>query len=177
LLIALTLTLLLHEDSFTQAQTYVLFLLIFSVSLWLTEAVPPFTVGIFIIAYLVFTLGYNKFIDEPLDITVYRDSFSHSVIWLMMGGFFLASAMTKTRLDIDLIMLTLKFSGTHPQKILFALMLMTMVFSMLISNTATTAMVIAAMMPLLIKLGKSSPISKALVLGIPIAATRDCHDN
>lgn len=168
---AILITNLLHESSFTQAQTYVLFLLIFSVSLWLTEAVPPFAVGIFIIAYLVFTLGYNKFIDKPLDITIYRDSFSNSVIWLMMGGFFLASAMTKTRLDVDLIRLTMKISGKHPKRILFAMMLVTMIFSMLISNTATTAMVIAAMMPLLVKLGKTSPISKALVLGIPIAAT------
>jgi len=168
---ALLITRILHESSFTQAQTYVLFLLIFSVSLWLTEAVPPFTVGIFIIAYLVFTLGYNKFIDKPLDITIYRDSFSNSVIWLMMGGFFLASAMTKTKLDVDLIRLTIRLSGSHPRRILFALMMVTMVFSMLISNTATTAMVIAALMPLLVKLGKTSPVSKALILGIPIAAT------
>lgn len=169
--IASLITNLLHEPSFTQAQTYVLFLLIFSVSLWLTEAVPPFAVGIFIIAYLVFTLGYNKFIDKPLDVTIYRDSFSNSVIWLMMGGFFLASAMTKTRLDVDLIRLTMKISGKHPKRVLFAMMLVTMIFSMLISNTATTAMVIAALMPLLVKLGKGSPVSKALVLGIPIAAT------
>lgn len=171
LLGAILVTTLLHEPSFTQAQTYVLFLLIFSVSLWLTEAVPPFAVGILIIAYLVLTLGYNKFIDKPLDISIYKDSFSSSVIWLMMGGFFLASAMTKTRLDVDLIRLTMKFSGKNPKRVLFAMMLLTMVFSMLISNTATTAMVIAALVPLLVKLGKTSQVSKALVLGIPIAAT------
>jgi len=32
-------------------------------------------------------------------------------------------------------------------------------------------MVIAAMMPLLVKLGRQSPIAKGLILGIPIAAT------
>jgi sodium-dependent dicarboxylate transporter 2/3/5 len=47
----------------------------------------------------------------------------------------------------------------------------TMALSMLISNTAATAMVIAALTPLLASLGKESPVAKGLVLGIPVAAT------
>jgi len=171
LLSALALTWLVQEPSYTQAQTYVLFLLLFSVALWLTEAVPPFAVGLFIIAYLAFTLGHKIFSSNPMDIKVYVNTFSSSVIWLMMGGFFLASAMTKTKLDADLIQITMKVCGTSPKRVLFGLMMVTMVFSMLISNTATTAMVIAALMPLLIKLGKGSSTGKALILGIPIAAT------
>lgn len=171
LLVALLITFWVREPSFTQAQTYVLFLLVFSVGLWLTEAVPPFAVGLFIIAYLVFTLGYELFTPTPIDVKIYVNTFSNSVIWLMMGGFFLASAMTKTKLDADLIKITMKVCGTKPKSILFGLMMVTMVFSMLISNTATTAMVIAALMPLLLKLGKGSPTGKALILGIPIAAT------
>jgi sodium-dependent dicarboxylate transporter 2/3/5 len=50
-------------------------------------------------------------------------------------------------------------------------MLTTMLASMLMSNTATTAMVIAAVTPLLRKLGKQSPVSKALLVGIPLAAS------
>ena len=168
---ALIVTVLVHEPSYSQAQTYVLFLLVFSVGLWLTEAVPPFAVGLFIIAYLVFTLGYELFTSTPMDVKIYVNTFSSSVIWLMMGGFFLASAMTKTKLDADLIQITMKVCGTSPKRVLFGLMIVTMVFSMLISNTATTAMVIAALMPLLLKLGKGSPTGKALILGIPIAAT------
>jgi sodium-dependent dicarboxylate transporter 2/3/5 len=168
---ALTITALIHEPSYSQAQTYVLFLLVFSVGLWLTEAVPPFAIGLFIIAYLAFTQGSALFTSTPVDIKIYANTFSSSVIWLMMGGFFLASAMTKTKLDADLIQITMKVCGASPKRILFGLMMITMVFSMLISNTATTAMVIAALMPLLIKLGKGSPTAKALILGIPIAAT------
>ena len=171
LIAALALTWVVKEPSFSQAQTYVLFLLTFSVGLWLTEAVPPFAVGLFIIAYLAFTLGSELFTTTPQDVQIYLNTFSSSVIWLMMGGFFLASAMTKTRLDADLIRITLKFCGSDPKRVLFGLMMVTMVFSMLISNTATTAMVIAALMPLLVKLDKQSPVAKGLVLGIPIAAT------
>lgn len=170
LVAAAGITWLLHEPSFTQAQTRVLFLLMFSVGLWLTEATPPFAVGLIIIAFLVFTLGYEKFTDTPVDVKIYLNTFSSSVIWLMMGGFFLASAMTKTKLDIDLIHLTLKVCGTNPKRVLFGLMTVTLVFSMLISNTATTAMVIAAAMPLLLRLRRNSPASKAFLLGTPIAA-------
>ncbi len=89
----------------------------------------------------------------------------------MLGGFFLAAAMTKTKLDEDLIKITMKICGTNPKWILFGMMSVSMVASMLISNTATTSMVVAALMPLLIRLGKNSSTSKALILGIPIAAT------
>jgi solute carrier family 13 (sodium-dependent dicarboxylate transporter), member 2/3/5 len=171
LIAALGLTWIVMEPSFSQAQTYVLFLLCFSVGLWLTEAIPPFAVGLFIIAYLAFTLGSELFATTPQNVEIYLNTFSSSVIWLMMGGFFLASAMTKTRLDADLIRVTMKVCGADPKRILFGLMMVTMVFSMLISNTATTAMVIAALMPLLVKLGKQSAVAKGLVLGIPIAAT------
>jgi solute carrier family 13 (sodium-dependent dicarboxylate transporter), member 2/3/5 len=171
LIVALGLTWVVREPSFSQAQTYVLFLLWFSVGLWLTEAIPPFAVGLFIIAYLAFTLGSELFTTSPQDVKIYVNTFSSSVIWLMMGGFFLASAMTKTRLDADLIRFTMKVCGSDPKRVLFGLMMVTMVFSMLISNTATTAMVIAALMPLMVKLGKQSPVAKGLILGIPIAAT------
>jgi sodium-dependent dicarboxylate transporter 2/3/5 len=168
---ALALTWLVAEPAFTQAQLSVLFLLWFSVGLWITEAVPPFAVGFFILAFLAFALGTSLFTDAPQDVRIYINTFSSPVIWLMMGGFLLASAMTKTRLDADIIRITMRVCGTDPRRLLFGLMAVTMVFSMLISNTATTAMVMAALMPVLSRLGKGSPTAKALVLGIPIAAT------
>jgi sodium-dependent dicarboxylate transporter 2/3/5 len=171
LVIALVLTYFLKEPTFNESQTYVLFLLLFSVGLWLTEAVPPFSVGLLIIALLAYSLGYEKFTSTPTDVSIYVRTLSSSVIWLMLGGFFLASAMTKTKLDHDLIKITMKVCGTKPKWILFGMMSVTMFASMLISNTATTSMVVAAVMPLLLKLGKRSPISKSLILGIPIAAT------
>lgn len=169
--LALIATLLIKEPNFTPGQNNVLFLLIFSVLLWLTEAVSPFSVGLLIIAFLVYSLGYDLFTEQPQDISVFANTFSSSVIWLLLGGFFLASAMTKTKLDEDLIQLTLNVCGTNPKWVLFGLMNVTMIASMLISNTATTAMVIASLIPLINKLGKESNTGKALLLGIPIAAT------
>lgn len=164
------LTFLIREPGFTDSQVYVLFLLFFSIGLWLTEAIPAFAVSLFIIAFLVFALGNKNLNSSPEDIAKYVNTFSSSVIWLMLGGFFLASAMTKTKLDQALFRFTLKISGSNPGNLLMGLMFTTMVASMLMSNTATTAMVIAAIMPLLASLGKESGFAKAMLLGIPIAA-------
>ena len=88
----------------------------------------------------------------------------------MLGGFFLAEAMTKTGIDADFFRFCIRLSGDKPKNILLGVMLTTMVASMILSNTATTAMLIAAMTPLLKKL-KGDPFGKALVVGIPLAAS------
>ncbi|PWB72828.1 MAG: transporter [Holophagae bacterium] len=170
LLVAAGIAFLMKEPGFTDSQVYVLFLLLFAIGLWLTEAIPAFAVSLFIIAFLVFSLGNGHFNSEPENIEKYAQTFSSSVIWLMLGGFFLAAAMTKTELDQALFRFTLRISGRNPRNLLIGLMLTTMVASMLMSNTATTAMVIAAIMPLLMSLGRGSGFAKALLLGIPIAA-------
>jgi sodium-dependent dicarboxylate transporter 2/3/5 len=166
---ALLLTYLLRSPAFTVSQDYVLFLLFFSVGLWLTEAIPPFAVALFIMAFLFFALGNPRFNPQPQDASKYVQTFSSSIIWLLLGGFFLAEAMTKTGIDSELLKLSLKLSGSRPRTILFALMITTLVASMFLSNTATTAMVIAAIMPLLNHLG-NNPFAKTLLTGIPLAA-------
>ncbi len=142
----------------------------FAIGLWVTEAIPPFAVSLFIIAYLVFTLGNPNLNSAPEKIDRYVNTFSSSIIWLLLGGFFMATAMTKTKLDQQLLRATLKLSGTKPRNILIAVMFTTMIASMLMSNTATAAMVVAAVMPLVTSIGKSG-FSKALLLGVSIAAT------
>ncbi len=168
---AIGLSYLLKEPGFSDSQVYVLFLVFFAIGLWLTEAIPPFAVSLFIMAFLVFSLGNPNFNDSPQNIDRYVNTFSSSVIWLMLGGFFLVSAMTKTGLDAALFRITLRVSGTNPRTLVIGLMATTMVASMLMSNTATTAMVIASVTPLLNSLGRKSGLTKAVLLGIPIAAS------
>lgn len=59
IILAIILTFLLSDTTFTQTQTqnYVLFLLFFAVCLWITEAVPPFSVSIMIVGFLVMIMG------------------------------------------------------------------------------------------------------------------------
>src|SRR4249919_910061 len=143
------LTFLLKEPGFTDSQVYVLFLLFFAIGLWVTEAIPAFAVSLFIIAFLVFALGNKYFNSAPENIEMYVQTFSDSIIWLLLGGFFLAKAMAKTKLDEALFRFTLKLAGTNPKKLLISLMSTTMLVSMMLSNTATTTMVLASIIPLL----------------------------
>jgi sodium-dependent dicarboxylate transporter 2/3/5 len=170
LIVALLLTWLVKEPSFSTTQVYILFLLFFAVGLWFTEAVPAFAVSIFIIAYLVFMLGNKNFNSNPENIEKYVTTFSSSVTWLLLGGFFISTAMTKTKLDEALFWLTLKISGSNPRNLLIGLMATTMVASMFISNAAATAMMIGSVMPLLKSLGQQSGLAKALLLGVSIAS-------
>ena len=174
ILLALGITYILKDDTFTSPQIYVLFLLFFSVGLWITEAIPPFAVGIFIVGFLVFFLG-NPEINNPdnqefIPVDTFVNTWSDSVIWLLLGGFFLAEAMKKTGLDIDIFKWSVARFGDRPRSILLGIMLATAVASMVMSNTATTAMMIASVMPLLDQLGDDSPFARSLLLGIPTAA-------
>jgi len=156
-------------------QIYVLFLLFLSIALWVTEAVPPFTVGLLIFGFLVFALGgyYSEIYPENSAkyVQKYVQTWSNSVIWLMLGGFFMAEAMQKVGLDKTIFKLTISRFGTKPKYVLLGIMLVTAVFSMIMSNTATTAMMIAAVIPFLDRLGNNAPFSKALLIGIPAAAS------
>jgi sodium-dependent dicarboxylate transporter 2/3/5 len=123
LILAAGITFLIKDPAFTDSQVYVLFLLFFAIGLWLTEAMPAFAVSLLIISYLVFALGNPYFNSQPENIDKYVNTFSSSVIWLMLGGFFLATAMTKTKLDEALFRFTLKISGRKPGNLLVGLML------------------------------------------------------
>nr|WP_275094659.1 SLC13 family permease [Pasteurella multocida] len=167
ILFALLMTILLSDASFTKVQNYVLFLLFFAISLWVTEAIPPFSVSILIVGFLVFVMGKS----EAYDAIQYLQTWSDSVIWLFLGGFFLAEAMKKTKLDLLLLKAVLPKFGNNPVYVLWGLMLVTAIMSMLMSNTATTAMMIVTISPLFTRLNESSNLSKALLLGIPAAAS------
>ena len=175
IIFSFALTYSLYEPSMDQAQLYVLFILFLAVGLWITEAIPPFAVGLLVFGFLIFAMNsYYSRIDPDNVQSYYMEyinSWSSSVIWLMLGGFFMAEAMRKTRLDQLVFRLSISRFGTKPKYILLGLMLTTAVFSMIMSNTATTAMMIASVMPFIRTLDEDSPFTKAVLLGISGAAS------
>jgi len=151
---------------------YVFFLSVLAIGLWVTEAIPPFAVGIFVIAGLLFGFGTDFILEgQKTPVEMYLGTWTSNVIWLLLGGFFLAEAMGKVSLDKSLFRFTVKRFGDSPEKLLLGLMFTTAVASMVMSNTATTAMMISSILPLTKMLGKHSPFTKALLVGIPAAAT------
>lgn len=169
LMISFAGTYFLAPDDFTLAQTYTLFTLFFSILLWATEAIPPFAVGIFVIGFLVYTM--RNVDGAPISHEVISNTWSDSVIWIFLGGFFLSEAMRKTNLDIALFKSSISLFGNRPKYLLLGIILVTSLLSLIISNTATAAMILASVMPLLDNEEKDSPISKAILVSIPVAAT------
>ncbi len=97
-------------------------------------------------------------------------TFADPIIILFLGGFFLAAAATKYRLDINLARVLLKPFGSNPKFVMLGLMAVTALFSMFMSNTATAAMMLAILAPVLALFGEGDKGRAAFALAIPIAA-------
>lgn len=171
-ILAILCTSLFNNLGYGEEVNYVFFLAVLAVGLWVTEAIPPFAVGIFIFTGILLGFGTDYILeDAKKPVEMYLGTWTSNVIWLLLGGFFLAEGMSIVGLDRDLFKMTIKRFGTEPNRLLLGLMLMTGVASMVMSNTATTAMMISSILPVVRMLGKDSPYSIALMVGIPAAAT------
>ncbi len=146
--------------------------------LWVLEPVPVFATSILIIILqlvLISDSGITRL--QPhgegevlLKYTDILNAFSSPIIILFMGGFALAIAASRYELDNNLARVLLRPFGTQPRFIMLGLMLITAVFSMFMSNTATTVMMLALLGPIVASVPKGDTGIKALVLCVPIAA-------
>ncbi len=121
--------------------------------------------------YLVFALGTPLIMADPSDVRPYLNTWSSPVIWLMLGGFFIPEGLSRTGLDLQLFAFAIKPAGTRPSRVLLAVMFVSAVASMFISNTSTTVLMIGAVLPLVRQMGRDEPFSKALMIAIPLAAS------
>lgn len=169
--LALIMTIVFSNLEYGASVNYVFFLTVLAVGLWITESIPPFAVGIFLVAMLVLGFGTDFFFDESFPVETYISTWTSNVVWLLLGGFFLAKGMSVVGLDQSLFRFTIRRFGEEPQKLLLGLMYTTALASMVMSNTATTAMMVSSVLPLIIISGKDAAFSRALLIGIPAAAS------
>ena len=154
---------------FPPEQRAVLFLFLLAVGLWITEAVPAFAVGLLIMGYLSFALGTTLIHPEPWDVRPYLNTWSSPVIWLMLGGFFMAEGLSRTGLDRQLLSMAVRPAGKLPGRVLLAVMLTSALASMFISNTSTTVLMIGAVLPLVRQAGREIDFIEWMVVGVPAA--------
>lgn len=167
-------------DNLTIVQHRLLGIFVLSALLWVLEPIPVFATSILIITLeliMISNKGLHAFRDAAGDsfgtLVHYKDilhSFSSPIIILFMGGFALAIAASKYQLDNNLARVLLKPFGKQPRFIMLGLMLITAIFSMFMSNTATTVMMLALLAPIVASAKEGDKGIKALVLCIPIAA-------
>jgi len=176
----------LPTDSFgiaglTVVEQRVIAVFAFATLMWLTEAIPSWATSVLIIVILLFTCSTSSLwlfsADDgvvPLGTLIgYKSlmyTFADPIIMLFLGGFILAIAATKTGLDVLLAKVMLKPFGTNPKFVLLGFILATGVFSMFLSNTATAAMMLTFLTPVLKSLPADGKGKIGLALAIPIGA-------
>ncbi|MBQ5896019.1 MAG: DASS family sodium-coupled anion symporter [Bacteroidaceae bacterium] len=96
--------------------------------------------------------------------------FANPTIMLFIGGFVLAIGLTKVKLDVALARVLLKPFGTNSNVVLLGFILVTAIFSAFVSNTATAAMMLAFLTPVLKSLPADGKGRIALALAIPVGA-------
>ena len=154
---------------------------VFATLMWVFEAVPAWTTSVLIVVLLLLTVsdsslwffrqGYSS---EELGQAVKYKSIMHCfadpIIMLFIGGFILAIAATKSGLEVLLARVMLKPFGTQSRYVLLGFILVTAFFSMFLSNTATAAMMLTFLTPVLKALPADGKGKIGLALAIPVAA-------
>ena len=163
---------------FTLTQQRVIAIFVFTAMMWILEVIPTWTTSVVAIVSILLTtsnkgLGFLIAKENVGTLTNYKDimaAFADPVIMLFLGGFVLAFAATKVGLDVQLAKVMLKPFGTNPKTVLLGVLLVIGIFSMFMSNTATAAMMLTFLTPVLATLPKDGGGRISLALAIPIAA-------
>ena len=163
---------------FTLTQQRVIAIFVFTAMMWILEVIPTWTTSVVAIVSILLTtsnkgLGFLIAKENIGALTNYKDvmaAFADPVIMLFLGGFVLAFAATKVGLDVQLAKVMLKPFGTNTKTVLLGVLLVIGTFSMFMSNTATAAMMLTFLTPVLATLPKDGGGRISLALAIPIAA-------
>ena len=146
-----------------------------AVALWVSEAIPLSATSIFVILAQILLISDEALLTLPANFepptyeSIYA-TLASPILMLFLGGFVLADAAAKYGLDRNLAGVMLRPFGTRPAALLGGLMLITALLSMFVSNTATTAAMMAVVLPVAASLDTDDRFRIALILAVPVAA-------
>ncbi len=154
---------------------------VFAAIMWVTEAIPIWTTSVAVIVIMLLTVSNNSllFLREGIEsaelgtLVPYKNimaTFADPIVMLFLGGFVLAIVSTRCGLDVKLAKAFMKPFGTRSEIVLLGFMVITAIFSMFMSNTATAAMMLAILAPVLRTMPVDGKGKIALTLSVPIGA-------
>ena len=164
-------------EALTIVQQRVIALFAFAALMWIFEIIPNWTTSVLVIVLSLLTVS-----DKGLGFLCYPEAgklipyanimaaFADPVVMLFLGGFTLAIMAQKYCLDVTLAKVLLKPFGTKPRWVLLGFLVVIAIFSMFMSNTATAAMMLALLAPVLAVLPADDKGKIGLALSIPVAA-------
>lgn len=165
-------------EGLTIIQQRIIAIFAFATLMWIFELVPAWSTSVAIMGLLLlFTSdsGVKFMVDEETvgQVLSYKSimgAFADPVVMLFIGGFVLAIAATKTGLDSQMAKVLLKPFGKKSENVLLGFILITGLFSMFVSNTATAAMMLTFLTPVFKQLPPEGKGRVSMALSIPIAA-------
>lgn len=164
-------------DGLTVVQQRVIALFVFAAMMWMTEIIPNWTTSLLVVVLALLTVSDKGigFLCDPrygelVDYKHILSCFADPVVMLFLGGFVLAIVAEEYGLDVTLARVLLKPFGKRPRMVLLGFLLVISIFSMFMSNTATAAMMLALLTPVLASMPADDPGKGALILAIPLAA-------
>ena len=160
----------------TATQQRVIALFVFAALMWMFEIIPNWTTSLLIIVFSLLIVSDKGigFLCTPDagQLVPYKSimsAFADPVVMLFLGGFVLANMATKYGLDVTLARFLLK-PFKKSWSVLLAFLVVIALFSMFMSNTATAAMMLALLTPVLRGLPDDDKGKVGLALSIPVAA-------
>lgn len=160
----------------TQQRTIAIFA--FAALMWVFEIVPNWVTSLMVIVGSLLTISDKslRFAMQTGDQSIFMSSnelmraFADPVVMLFLGGFVLAIVASKYGMDIKMARALLKPFGRKPRAVLLGFLITIAVFSMFMSNTATAAMFLTFLAPVLAGLPSGEKGKAGLALSIPVAA-------
>ena len=179
-LVLLVVPSLLPLEGLSAAGSITLGLFLMAVFYWITEPIPIYATSLLILLFqLLFLSASGPFVqafefpyavaDAP-SANGFMATLAHPTLILFLGGFMLAAGAVKYSLEKNLVRVLLAPFQRSPRFLLLGIMLATGILSAFMSNTATTAMMITIILPLLARLDAEDPFRVSLALSIPVAA-------
>ena len=161
----------------TVVQQRVIALFVFAALMWIFEIIPNWTTSLLVIVISLLTVSDKGlgFLCDPkfgqlVGFKSIMASFADPVVMLFLGGFVLAIVAEKYGLDVTMGRGLLSIFGTKPKIVLLGFLIVISIFSMFMSNTATAAMMLAFLAPVLSTLPSDDKGKIGLALSIPVAA-------
>lgn len=144
---------------------------------WMLEPFPIYATSMLVIFLQVLLLSKEGLLFTsvteaytPDSYTAFVGTLANPIIILFLGGFVLADAAVKYDLDRNITRILLRPFGNAPRYIILGLMVVTAVLSAFMSNTATTAMMMTVILPIVSRIKGNDPVKTGLALSIPFAA-------
>ena len=166
-------------EGLTVVEQRVIAIFIFAACMWITEAAPIWTTSVLIMVLMLVATSDSMLAffrpggvipENAISYKAIMAAFADPTVMLFMGGFVLAITASKYKFDAALAKVMMKPFGSKPPMVMLGFIVITALLSMFMSNTATAAMMLAIMTPVLAKMPVDGRGRIGMALSIPLAA-------